>query len=163
MHSHFLAVFLQHTDNKPEQQVILCLGQGRALATDSCKRPFLMISDVGLTFGRANRSNGNDSGVNLIAWQRTPVWKDEAGCTGNLPKSFTGTLDNPMISEDGRHFLAHSHATIRIVRFGISSRWRELELRLRSPGDVRSGFATIDEWVDTFKQKRDQIVSRRCA
>ena len=67
-----------------------------------------MISDVGLTFGRANRSNANETGgVNLAAWRRTPGVEGRPGCTGNLPKSFTGTLDNPAISEEGRRFLAN--------------------------------------------------------
>ena len=29
------------------------------------------------------------------------------GCVGNLPKSFTGTLKDPVISEEGRAFLAN--------------------------------------------------------
>ena len=158
-----LAVFHHHTDSKPEQQVVLCLGQTRVLAAHSCERPFLMISDVGLTFGRANRTNANDSGANLVAWRRTPVWKDEAGCTGNLPKSFTGTLDDPVISEDGRHFLANLLTQLSDRQIRDLFEVARVELRLRNPGDVPSGFATIDEWVDTFKQKRDQIVTRRCA
>jgi hypothetical protein len=36
-------------------------------------------------------------------------------------------------------------------------------LRTRDPGKARSGFATVEEWVDAFKQKRAQIVDRRCA
>ena len=34
------------------------------------------------------------------------MWKGTDGCIGNLPKSFTGTLKDPAISEDGRRFLA---------------------------------------------------------
>ena len=36
-------------------------------------------------------------------------------------------------------------------------------LRLRAPLKVKSGFATVDEWVNAFKQKREQITDRRCA
>jgi hypothetical protein len=157
-----LAVLVQHTDSKPEQQRIVCLGQV-IKSTDSCDRPFLMISDVGLTFGRANRSNANAAGsVNLTAWRRTPVWKDDKGCIGNLPRSFTGTLSNPAITEEGRSFLANllvqlSEAQIRDL-FEVA----RVELRLRSPGDVSSGYATVDEWVDVFKQKRSEISDRRC-
>jgi len=156
-----LAVFIQHTDSKPEQQRIVCLSRGGA---STCDRPFLMLNDVGLTFGRANRTNANEAGsVNLGAWRRTPVWKNDTGCTGNLPKSLTGTLDDPAISEEGRRFLANllvqlSDRQIRDL-FDVS----RVELRLRSPGDVSSGFATVDEWIDGFKEKRTQIVDRRCA
>ena len=44
--------------------------------------------------------------MNLVEWSRTPVWKDTAGCVGNLPKSITGTFFDPPISEEGRQFLA---------------------------------------------------------
>jgi len=35
-------------------------------------------------------------------------------------------------------------------------------LRLRDPEDVRSGFATVAEWVSVFKRKRTEIVDRSC-
>ncbi len=89
-----LAVMLQHTDTKPQQQRILCLE--RSKGDTACEQPFLMLSDLGLTFGRASRTNANElSGANLAAWQKTPVWRDATGCVGNLARSLTGTLDNP--------------------------------------------------------------------
>lgn len=45
-----LAVLMQHTDTKEEQQRLVCLDPGRDDAT-TCERPFMMIADVGLTFG----------------------------------------------------------------------------------------------------------------
>jgi hypothetical protein len=48
-----LAVFLQHSDNKAEQQRLVCLGAKEAAAEGACARPFMMINDLGLTFGRA--------------------------------------------------------------------------------------------------------------
>jgi hypothetical protein len=156
-----LAVFLQHTDSKPQQQRILCLG---GIEDGACRRPFLIISDVGLTFGGGSRANLNDvSGANLERWRSTPVWRDEPGCVGNLDKSFTGTLKRPVIGEAGRRFLAVllqqlSDAQIRDL-FEVA----RVNLRVREPGHALSGFPTIDEWVSAFKQKRDEIVSKRCA
>jgi hypothetical protein len=156
-----LAVMLQHTDTKSEQQRIMCLG---SKSGDTCDKPFLMLSDVGLTFGRASATNANErSGANLVEWQKTPVWRDEPGCVGNLPKSLTGTLEHPVIGESGRAFLA-----------GLLSRLSDKQLqdlfesaavthRLREPGNARSGFSTVDEWVGVFKEKRQQIADRRCA
>jgi hypothetical protein len=156
-----LAVFIQHTDTKPEQQRIVCLSRGR---TSTCDRPFLMLNDVGVTFGRANRTNANEAGsVNLGAWRRTPVWKTDTGCTGNLPKSLTGTLEDPAISEAGRRFLANLLVQLSDRQIRDLFEVARVELRLRSPGDVSSGFATVDEWIDAFKEKRTQIVDRRCA
>src|SRR5204863_2783322 len=55
-----LAVFIQHTDSKPQQQRIVCLEASRK--EPSCERPLLMLNDVGMTFGRANRGNANTPG-----------------------------------------------------------------------------------------------------
>ena len=102
-----LAVLLQHTDSKRPQQRIVCVGQHKIRSADACESPFLFIADLDLTFGRPSATNANTtSGVNLVAWRRTPVWKDDATCVGNLPKSITGTLESPVIHEDGRRFLA---------------------------------------------------------
>jgi hypothetical protein len=159
-----LAVFLQHTDSKPEQQRVLCLDRAQPGSRPSCRRPFLMISDVGVTFGRANRMNSNDLGsVNLVAWRDTPVWKDDAGCTGNLSRSFTGTLEDPVISEEGRRLLANLLSRLSDRQLGDLFEAARVQLRLRSPGDASSGLATVEEWVAAFKAKRAQITGRRCA
>lgn len=158
-----LAVFLQHTDSKPQQQRILCL-ESAPTARESCANPFLMLNDVGLTFGRANRTNGNDAGsVNLIAWRRAPVWRGDSRCEGNLPKSLTGTLNNPVISEQGRSFLANLLVQLSDGQLRDLFEVARVELRLRAPGTASSGYATIDEWVSAFKEKRSQIVDRRCS
>ena len=158
-----LAVFFQHTDSKPTNQRIVCEDSTSIRSAPSCGHPFLMLNDVGLTFGRATRLNGDDeSSVNLNAWRRTPVWKDDRACVGNLPKSFTGTLDNPVISEDGRRFLADLLMQLSDQQIRELFEAARVQLRLRSPGDAFSGFATVDEWADAFKEKRGQIVDRRC-
>jgi hypothetical protein len=158
-----LAVMMQHTDSKRAQQRIVCLGVAGNKVRHSCARPFLMISDLGLTFGRANWANVTDhASVNLVEWRRTPVWGDDARCVGNLPKSFTGTLRDPVISEEGRRFLAGllTQLSDRQLRdlFEVS----QVGHRLRDPLDVSSGFPTIAEWVTAFKQKRQEITARRC-
>lgn len=159
-----LAVFIQHTDSKPEQQRIACTGHARDRAPESCDDPFLLIDDLGMTFGRASHTNADTtSGVNLIAWRQTPVWKNTAGCAGNLRKSFKGTLENPTISEEGRRFLADLLVQLTDDQIRDLFEVARVNLRLRNPGDPSSGFATIDEWVDAFKDKRAQIVERRCS
>ena len=157
-----LAVFLQHTDSKPQQQRIVCLGLLHPTAR-SCDRPFLMISDVGLTFGGAARTNPNEVGANLERWRRTPIWKEGEGCVGNLPRSFTGTLDDPVISEAGRRFLANLLAQVSERQIRDLFEVARVNLRLRAPGHVDSGYSSVDEWVKTFKQKRNEISERRCA
>ena len=159
-----LAVFLQHTDSKPQQQRLMCLDESAAEGpTTSCARPFMMISDLGLTFGRANMFNANGKGMNYVAWAATPVWKERAGCVGNLPKSFTGTLKDPVISEAGRAFLAQRLMQLSDAQIRALFEVARVTLRLRDPAKSSSGLATVDEWTDLFKRKRAEIVERRCA
>ena len=156
-----LAVFLQHSDSKPEQQRIVCVGGVRG---DACSRPFLMISDVGLTFGAASLVNSNAaSSVNLARWRDTPVWREGPGCVGNLDKSFSGTLDKPVIGEAGRGFLAMLLQQLSDAQLHDLFEVARVNLRVREPGHALSGFPSVDEWVSVFKQKRDEIVSKRCA
>ena len=159
-----LAVFLQHGDNKPEQQRLVCRDPGSFGAPESCRRPLLMISDLGLTFGRSNLWNANDEGsVNLREWTRASIWKDDTGCKANLRKSFTGTLADPVISEDGRRFLAGlltqlSAAQLRDL-FSIAR-----VTQRGGPSDGEDvGLGTIDQWVDAFRAKRQEVLQRRCA
>ena len=159
-----LAVLLQHTDTKPQQQRIVCLedtGEGEGDGT--CERPFMMINDLGLTFGRANLFNVNRMGMHLVQWSATPVWKDRARCVGNLPKSATGTLKDPVISEAGRAFLAGLLDQLSDDQINALFETARVTLRLRDPGKAKSGFATAAEWVDAFKRKRAEIVEHRCA
>ena len=161
-----LAVFLQHTDTKPQQQRLVCLDeapQQRGEEAAPCAKPFMMINDLGLTFGRANTFNVNAMGMNLVQWAATPVWREKGACVGNLPKSLTGTLENPVISEEGRAFLAGLMTQLTDKQIADLFEVSRVTLRLREPDKARSGFATVGEWVDAFKQKRDQIVNRQCA
>jgi hypothetical protein len=147
-----LAVLMQHTDSKPEQQRIVCVDGAPAT---NCRSPLLYLHDVGLTFGKANTFNRASIGAaNLRSWSESAIWKDRERCIGNLRKSATGTLDNPRISEVGRALLA-----------SLLAQLTDQQLRdLFEVGRVtrRQQGASIDDWVRTFKQKRDDIVNQRC-
>jgi hypothetical protein len=157
-----LAVLLQHTDSKAEQQHIVCVDPSPP--TDgSCRTPMMMVHDLGMTFGRANLTNANHRGsMNLKAWASTPVWKDRDGCVGKLSGSWTGTLKDPDISEAGRAFLAGLLVQLSDAQLHDMFEVARVTLRPRTPDDPQSGFPTIDEWVNAFKDKRAQIVERRC-
>ena len=150
-----LAVLLQHTDSKPQQQRLTCLPGSSAIDSgDVCREPFMMLNDVGLTFGRANLLNEKRlSGMNLDRWSGVRVWKDPKACVGKLSASATGTLSDPTISGAGRKFLAdllvqltdaQLHDMFEVARFG------------------QRGDASIDQWVAAFKQKRDEIIGVTC-
>jgi hypothetical protein len=155
-----LAVFIQHTDSKQQQQRLLCVPRGDG-DPGECT-PFMMLNDVGQTFGNANLFNRDRvSAVNFEGWSKTSVWTGAAGCVARLSKSFTGSLGDPKISEAGRVFLADrlSQLTDQQLQdlFGAAG----LGARSRNPGSAESS-ATVVEWVSAFKRKRDEIVNRRC-
>jgi hypothetical protein len=156
-----LAVFLQHTDSKAEQQRLVCLDDKkseRPLA--DCAEPFMLVHDVGQTFGSANLFNRATVGsVNLDRWSHTPVWTDAPHCIGNLAQSQTGTLVQPRISEAGRAFLS-----ALLDQLG-DNQIRDLFLVARFTDRTDSGGpgpSTVDRWVDTFRHKRDEIRGAHC-
>jgi hypothetical protein len=156
-----LAVLMQHGDTKSQQQRLLCLPGGLA-PTGECTRPFLMLHDVGLTFGHANMFNRMGTGsVNFDRWVRTPVWRDPAACIGHLSQSFTGTLGDPQISEAGRKFLADLLVQLTDRQLLDLFEMARVDRRtLRSSGsEPRRG---PEDWVAAFKHKRDEIVTNRC-
>ena len=143
-----LAVFIQHTDSKPEQQRLMCLDEAETEGGKSCACPFMLLNDAGVTFGHANPFNANAIGsMNFSEWSRTPVWKDATTCVGNLPKSLTGALDNPVIGEDGRRFLADLLGRLSDSQLHDLFEVSRGNLRLQSPNDPKSGVASIDDWV----------------
>lgn len=156
-----LAVFVQHTDSKPEQQRLICLGQHET-NKKPCAEPFMMAHDLGQTFGQANAWNRSSvSSVNLDEWGRAAIWKDRGRCIAGMKKSFSGTLGNPKISEEGRKFLAdllvqltdaQLHDLFTVARF--PQRWES------PPGSSEA--QTIDQWVNAFKRKRDEVVNNTC-
>jgi len=161
-----LAVFLQHTDSKPEQQRLLCLdprAKKEEASGETCQASVMMVHDLGLTFGRANLFNRQLVGsVNLAQWSSAPVWTSATGtCVADMPRSQTGTLDNPLITEGGRAFLADllvklTDAQLRDL-FEVSRFPRHSTLTAASPDT-----STLAQWVEAFKKKRGEIVSRTC-
>jgi hypothetical protein len=156
-----LAVFIQHTDNKAEQQRIQCL-PGGLLDDGRCTKPFLFLHDVGLTFGRANYLNHTSSGsVNFSGWTEVPIWRDKASCIGHLSKSSTGTLGDPKISEAGRAFLAGLLDQLTDKQLFDLFTIGHVERRSRKPGSSEPA-ASVAEWVAAFRAKRAEIDSTRC-
>ena len=154
-----LAVFIQHSDSKQQQQRLICVPLGDA---DGECAPFMMLNDVGQTFGNANLFNRDSvSSVNFEGWSRTSVWTGAAGCVARLSKSFTGSLADPKISEAGRAFLADRLSQLTDPQLQDLFAAAGIGGRSRKPGSVESS-ATVVEWVAAFKRKRDEIVNRRC-
>ena len=175
-----IAAFLQHSDSKAEQQRLVCLsavkertsevgpsGEDHLKGKDQkglepCAQTALIVHDLGQTFGHANAFNRNSvSSVNLDGWSRASVWKDPARCIANMKKSFTGTLENPAISEEGRKFLAGLLTQLSDTQLHQLFEVSRFPQRSPSSSDA-SASGIIERWVDAFKRKRDEVVNHTC-
>jgi hypothetical protein len=169
-----LAVFIQHSDSKPDQQEVVC-EQGRTRKDDdgneTCRTAWLVIKDLGATFGKATRLNR--SKMSLADWDAAGVWKPAAArsssvgareCIGDLPRSLTGSLEDPVISEAGRRFLSRRLAMLsdRQIRdlFTVSQIERRGEEIVAADGRRRK--VEVADWVRVFKRKRAEIAAVRC-
>jgi len=159
-----LAAFVQHTDNKAANQRLLC-PTGQETGRTGCRRPVLMVSDLGLTFGHAGLLNKNADSVSLATWTEVPVWKDPARCVAQLKGSFTGSFSSPRIGEAGRAFLAG--LLVQLTDAQLRDLFENARVKRRSSDpssdpekDAPRG--SVDEWVAAFKLKRAQIVDQRC-
>jgi hypothetical protein len=159
-----LAVFLQHSDSKAGNQILLCPKDEvvkDAAGNEDCKKALMYVHDVGVTFGKATLLN--NSRVDLQAWRSEPVWKDAHRCIANQKKSLTGTLKDPRISEGGRKFLADLLGQLsdkQILDMFRAARLDRLEDKIQTPEGERR--VTLDDWVEVFKKKRDEIAKQRC-
>lgn len=161
-----LAAFVQHTDSNAANQRLLC-PTGEEIGSTGCRSPVLMVSDLGLTFGRSGFLilDKNKNSVSLADWIDKPVWKDEALCVAQLSQSFRGTLNNPTISEAGRKFLADLLIQLSDTQLRDLFETARVHLRSSDPSskagkDARP--ASVDIWVEVFKLRRAQIVGRVC-
>ncbi len=161
-----LAVFVQHGDNKAGQQRLVCLPEGvrRGPAGETCTRPFLVVADLGATFGGAgNLSRDGVAKLNFNEWASKPIFRDKAQCVGELNGSLFGTLQHPRIREAGRRFLAARLTKLadrQIADLFVAARVDKREETTTENGRERR--VTVDDWLRVFKEKRAQIAEHRC-
>lgn len=161
-----LAVFIQHSDSKPGQQEIVCQ-EGRkrkdAEGNETCAEAWLVIKDLGGSFGKATKLN--TSKMKLADWDGAAIWKDAKQCIGDMPRSFTGSLEDPVIGEAGRRFLAQRLAQLSEKQIRDLFTVSQVEKRGEeiTGADGRKRPVTVDDWVRTFKKKRAEVAAARCA
>ena len=135
-----------------------------------------MVDDMGSSFG---------SGLNILSigkmslksWEAKTVWnrlmeadeqrrRGRALCIGNVtssPSAGEEGLENPVISEAGRKFLADllSKLTDQQIRdiFRVA---RVSRLHKASGKRVGNSEDVVDEWTAVFKEKRNEILERSC-
>ncbi len=176
-----LAAFIQHSDNKPPQQRLVCHNVNVDTTTQpfttTCDKSVMLVQDVGASFGTGGLFTSNDSAkMNLKGWSNLKVWNkvgtDGAPkqCQAILHKSLTATggLSDPTISEEGRRFDAGLMCQLsdqQIADLFKAARAAEMPEYHNQDGSFKTGVteaSVVQQWVDAFKQKREQLAGGRC-
>ncbi|HXJ93852.1 MAG TPA: hypothetical protein VMT20_13460 [Terriglobia bacterium] len=176
-----LAAFMKHSDNKPPQQRLDChkvdVDQKTQPPTTTCDKSVMLVQDVGATFGGGGLFTSNTGAkMNLQNWSNTKLWK-KAGtdsapkeCQAGLRNSLTAHdgLHDPMISEDGRRFNAGLMCQLsdsQIEDLFRGARVADMPEYHNKDGSFKSGVieaSILNEWVQAFKQKREELAKARC-
>ncbi len=168
-----LAVFIQHNDSKQEQQRLACFSQDIGSEEEKiiCKQPVLMIQDLGATFGMGGPTVTASSSMYFRGWKSQNIFTqenpEEPGCIGNLISADfakSDGLNNPLISEAGRQFLAdllNQLTDKQIYDLFHVARADKLDEMIYVDG--RKIPITIDDWVSAFKEKRQEINTHHCS
>jgi len=162
-----LAAFVQHGDNKEENQRLVCPAEqvGKdASGGEICGQPWLIVHDLGVTFGRgAIRHLSTVSSANFAEWSEVKVWEDPGRCEAELDaRFFHKTLKDPRVSEAGRALLARQLGALSDDQIrGIFEASRIAFREWKEPGQ-RGRNGTPERWTAAFKDKRQQIAAARC-
>jgi hypothetical protein len=144
-----MAVLLNHWDNRPDNQRLVCL-QGEASTTTNgvCPAPFAFIHDLGGTFGKVGGEKAERK-RDLEGWRSVAIWKDPAKCVVEIeaPRLHGATFGKVRISEAGRRHLAGLLTQLS------EEQVRGLFLGARFPAEDR-------DWAVAFQEKVKQIAER---
>jgi hypothetical protein len=161
-----LNAFVQNADNKSKQNSLVCpraeLVEGDA-GKVTCRRPILYVDDLGSVFGEGGFATGYDGRVDYEGWKKRPVWRNRETCKARLA-SIGGflrnsTLRNPVISEAGRALLAGQMKQLSDAQIADLFRVARIDRLHQTISDRASGRreVTVEDWVELFKKKRDEI------
>jgi hypothetical protein len=151
-----LAAFLNHADNKPSQQRLVCRDKS-SVKDGKCAKPLLMIQDAGATFGNGWAPLQGDftlSKVDMKKWSDLSLWADKKSCKVKINGFITGSLrSSQTVSEEARVFVAGL--------FRKLSRQQILDMFSAAKIDAL-GAASSEEWTKAFlaKVQRDLYDSK---
>jgi hypothetical protein len=145
------AVLLHHWDNKAENQRLVCLDEPEGDRNRECPRPFILLQDLGSTFG--------PNKVHYESWSTRPVFAG-AGCDVHMEDMPFGgaTFGRATIGEAGRRFLSE-----RLDRLS-DEQLRDLFAGARFPEHHgrRGPGASAEDWARALRGKAAEIAGRSC-
>ena len=176
-----LAAFLQHSDNKPPQQRLVChnvdVNTKTQPFTTTCDKSVMLVQDVGATLGTGGAFTDNVTAkMNLKGWSNQKLWSKVGTegapkqCQAVLHKSLTAKdgLNDPTISEEGRRFDAGLMCQLsdqQIADLFKAARAAQMPEYHNNDGSFKTGVteaSVVQQWVVAFKQKREQLAAGRC-
>jgi hypothetical protein len=142
-----MAVLLAHWDNKSENQRLVCLADEWP-EDRPCPEPFLILQDVGGTFGPTK--------MDFDAWAKVRIWEDRELCSVSMRDlPFGGaTFGQATITEPGRQFIGGLLSQLsdeQVTELFSSARFGEKR-------GVLAPTTPVAEWVRVFKQKVHAII-----
>lgn len=169
-----LAAFIQHSDNKPPQQRLVC---HKVDENGVCDKSVMLVQDVGASWGDGGWFTSNDSAkMNIDTWSNRKLWASAGSeasprqCKAALRKSLTAHdgLSDPAISEEGRRFDANLLCQLsdqQLADMFKVSRAAAMPKYHNSDGSFKPGVdeaSVVQKWVVAFKAKREQLAAARC-
>jgi len=153
-----LAAFMTHGDNKAANQRLNCDKAG--ITTEgTCTQPRLVLQDIGAGWGSAGTLGLGYKKADINAWTGHNLWKDSSGCRARL--SSLHQLENPIIKDEGRAFLAQLMDPNVLTDAHLRQIFEASRITERGT-KVGSRLATVDDWVQAFNTKRQDMVTRTC-
>jgi hypothetical protein len=152
-----LAAFLNHWDNRSDNQRLLCLPGAEGPGEGECRRPFAYLNDIGGTFGHVAGPK-RERKLALDGWKSVPVFKDPRRCVVAIqsPPLHGATFQEAVISEAGRRFVAQRLG--RLTPAQIHDLFEGAGFRRYASGDAAE--RDLANWVAAFQQKVRQITKR---
>jgi hypothetical protein len=149
-----LAVFMDHDDNKPENNRMLCTGTLDETSGLCAGEVRLIVQDLGAILGDKVSITLKKPRFTL-AWGERNLWKNPKACIGNIGISAISRdfgMMYPQISEEGRQFLVH---LLNGFANGPEGRKR-VEGLFEAAHVVRLG-QTPAQWADAFMNRLEQL------
>lgn len=160
-----LSAFVQHGDNKAEQQSMVCLSDLIQVGGKTvCENPVAYVHDLGATWGGAGGTTNKVSAkMNFKSFTDECMWKQGGALTPNLKSSFAGSLKDgelSSISEESRKFL-HS----LLVQFGSKPERVRAMFEAAQVDELHKLLnekTTVDHWVSSFNLKVNELGAKSC-
>lgn len=160
-----LAAFVQHSDNKTEQQSLICLDSIKTVeGKQFCDKPVMYVHDLGATWGGGGKFSTNAAKMSFNDFVDQCMWDNaDSNPIANLNTSLSGSFGDKQlksISENSRQFL------LGLMKEFASQPVRVRQLfevaQLDKMHELKNEKITIDHWVTAFNIKLNELNAKTC-